>query len=199
MPSRGSVFGMADAPAIPRYRLCMILWLIGAALAASSWAPTCTAKDDPSVWFIFTSAPDAKPVPEFECKGVFFETIPCTQTLGLGKIRQTGITNTGYPSYELRYLPSGDIPKIMGFLTQPDGGVLYKPPVVPSASPAATPPPLKTEELMRGYLQQRNKASGPTQNVTLHVWYCPESAFFVPEDVTKPVNLKVEEHIAKAP
>lgn len=170
--------------------------LASVALAASSWSPKCTAKDDPSVWFVFTAAPDAPPVPDFDCKGLFFESsISCTQTIGMGKIRATGVNPAGHPTYELRYLPFGDLMKISAFLNSPGGGVEYKPPAVPAASPAATPPPPKPEDLMRGYLTQRNKASAATKNVTLHVWYCPESPFFLPEDVIVPVGMKPEEHI----
>lgn len=177
----------------------MLSWLVSAALAANSWTPSCTAANDPSVWFLFTQAADAPPSPEYECKGIFFDNIPCTQTIGLGKIAQTGLSSGGYALHELRYLPNGDIQKIMTFLNVTGGGVLYKPPVQPAASPAATPPPPKTEDLMRGYLTQRNKASAATKNVTLHVWYCPDSSFFMPTDVTEPVGIKVVEHIAKAP
>lgn len=173
----------------------MLSVLASLALAASSWSPQCTSKTDPSVWFVFMAAADAKPVPEFECKGLFIEQMSCTQTLGFGKIKEAAPTPGGLPTYELRYLPSGDLMTIMTFLNGVGGGVAYKPPAQPAASPAATLPPPKPEDLMRGYLNQRNKASAATKGVTLHVWYCPESPFFVPEDAVTPVGMLLQEHI----
>ncbi len=178
-----------------------LLGLIAPALAADSWNATCTAKDDPSVWFVLAAAPDAPPLPEFECKGLFFDsTLSCTQTVGLGKIRPGATSPGGIPLLELRYLPYGAIPTVVGFLSQPGGGVLYKPPAGPvAATPAAVPPPLNSVELLRFYLEQRAKASAATKNITLHIWSCPDSGFIAPDDAITPYGMKLVEHSGIVP
>ncbi len=174
----------------------MLLGLLYAALAADSWNATCAAKDDPSVWFVFTSAPDAPALPDFDCKGLFFDsTVACTQTVGLGKIRPGGATSSGgQPLLELRYLPFGDATTIRTFLSQPGGGVVHKPPTTPATTPAATPPPLNSVELLAQYLHSRAKASAPTKNITLHVWSCPDSGFIPPTEAIEPYGMKLQEH-----
>jgi hypothetical protein len=177
----------------------MLAQLLSTAQAADSWTATCATANDPSVWFVFTSAPDAAPLPDYDCKGLFFETAACTQTVGLGKIRPSGASPGGIPLLELRYLPYGDIPTIMGFMSRLDGGVTYKPPAVAATSYAATPPPPGAADLLKAYLLQRNKASAATKNITLHVWSCPDAQFFPPEDAVTPYGMKLVEHIGKAP
>jgi hypothetical protein len=177
----------------------MLTWMLATALAADSWTATCPTPDDPSLWFIFTSAPDAPPLPDFDCKGLFFETAACTQTVGLGKILPTGRSPGGIPLLELRYLPYGDIPTIMGFLARTDGGVQYKPPVVQAASYAAQPPPPTNAELLGQYLMQRNKASAATKNVTIHIWTCPDAPFTPPNDAITPFGMNVVQHTGKSP
>ena len=178
----------------------MVFSLLAAALAADSWTATCPTKDDPSVWFIFMSAPDAAPVPDFDCKGLFFDsTLSCTQTVGMGKIKASGTSPGGIPLLELRYLPYGDATTIRTFLSQPGGGVQYKPPTVVAATPAAQPPPPSAGDLLRMYLMQRNKASAATNNVTLHLWICPEAGLEPPMDAIEPFGMKLQPHIGKTP
>lgn len=177
-----------------------MLTLVSLALAAESWTPTCPVADDPTVWFIFTAAPDAKPVPDYDCTGLFFDsTIACPQTLGLGKIVAGGTSPGGIPLMELRYLPYGDKTTILKFLQQPGGGVQYKPPAVAATSYAATPPPPTTDELLKMYLMQRNKASAATKNVTLHLWICPEAGLSPPMDAIEPFGMKLQPHMGKLP
>ncbi|MDP2312408.1 MAG: hypothetical protein Q8P41_05845 [Pseudomonadota bacterium] len=169
-----------------------------AAVAADSWVPTCPTKDDPSVWFVLAASPDAPPLPDFDCKGLFFDsTVACTQTVGLGKIRPASASPGGIPLLELRYLPYGDIGGIMGFFSRLDGGVLYKVPTVEATSYAATPPPATAEDLLELYLNQRNKASAATNNVTLHVWSCPDAKFHAPVGAIDPYGMKLVEHLGK--
>ena len=179
----------------------MLFGLLAAALAADSWNATCATKNDPSVWFVFSGAPDAPPLPDFDCKGLFFDsTVSCTQTLGVGKIKPSGTSPGGIPLLELRFLPYGDSTTIRSFLSQPGGGVVYKPPAVPAAtSYAAQPPPATASELLGQYLLQRNKASAATANVTLHVWTCPEAPFTAPVDAITPFGMKLQPHVGRTP
>lgn len=175
-----------------------MLALLSLAFAADSWTPTCTAKDDPSVWFVFTAAPDTKPPPDFDCAGLFFDSsVACPQTLGVGKIRPSGSSPGGIPLLELRYLPYGDKTKLLTFLNQPGGGVQFKPPATAATSPAATPPPPSAGDLLGLYLKQRNKASAATKNVTLHVWICPESGLEPPMDQIEPFGMTLQPHTGK--
>lgn len=163
--------------------------------ASNAWNPVCTSAADPSVWFVFSATdPKAAPLPEYECKGLFFDTTACPTTLGLGKIRPTGTDTAGYATYELRYLPAGGIPTIMGFLNQPGGGVAYAP---PRPAPGAAPAPAQPEELLAAYLQQRNKASAATTGVVLNLWTCPDIALDVPEDLLRPTGLRLVRHEGK--
>lgn len=176
-----------------------MLTLFSLAFAAESWTATCPTKDDPSIWFLFSSAADAPPVTDYDCFGLFFDsTIACTQTVGVGKIRAGGTSPGGIPLLELRYLPYGDKTGILTFLQQPGGGVLYKPPAVAATSYAATPPPPSAEDLLRMYLMQRNKASAATNNVTLHVWICPDAGLSPPMDAIEPFGMKLVPHMGKA-
>lgn len=178
----------------------MLIGLLTAALAADSWNANCPTRDDPSVWFVLASAPDAPPLPDYDCKGLFFDsTVACTQTVGVGKIRPSGTSPGGIPLMELRYLPYGDIPTIMTFLSQPGGGVEYKLPPVAATTYAATPPPASPSELLGKYLMQRNKASAATKNVTLHVWTCPDAKFTPPMDAIEPFGMKYQAHTGKTP
>ncbi|MFZ5477245.1 MAG: hypothetical protein ACOZNI_10775 [Myxococcota bacterium] len=177
----------------------MLTWLLPAAMAASSsWTATCSTKDDASVWFVFAQAPDAPAQTDFDCKGLFFENVACTQSVGIGKIKPTGVSSTGHPQYELRYLPYGDVTSIVTFLNAPGGGVVYKlPPPPPGQTYASTPPPPKPNELLKLYLDQRAKASAATKNVTLHVWSCPDAQFFPPEEAIKPYGTVLAEHVGR--
>jgi hypothetical protein len=177
----------------------MLTWLISAAVAASSsWNATCAAKDDASVWFVFAQAPDAPAQTDFDCKGLFFDTtVACPQTVGVGKIRGTGVSPTGHPQHELRYLPYGDLTSIVTFLNAPGGGVVYKAPTVAPTTYAGTPPPPKPAELLKLYLEQRAKASAPTKNITLHVWSCPDAQFFPPDEAIAPFGMKLAEHLGR--
>lgn len=179
----------------------MLPGLFALALAADSWNATCAAKDDPSVWFVFTSAADAPPLPDYDCKGLFFDsTVSCTQTVGMGKIRPAAEQpGGGTPILELRYLPYGNAQTIVTFLSQPGGGVVHKPPTQAATSPAATPPPLNSVELLSQYLHSRAKASAPTKNITLHVWSCPDSGFIPPTEAISPYGMKLVEHSGRIP
>lgn len=172
--------------------------LVSPALAAESWTATCPTKDDPSVWFVLTSAPDAAPLPDYDCKGLFFDsTVSCTQTVALGKIRPSGQSPGGIPLLELRYLPYGDKATILTFLSQPGGGVLYKPPASTATTPAAQPPPATATDLLRTHLLQRKQASAATKNTTLHVWTCPGVEFTPPTDAIEPFGMKLQQHVGK--
>ncbi len=181
----------------------LIPWLLPTllhpALAATTWTATCPVPTDPSVWFVFSSAPDAAPLTDYDCKGLFFENASCTQTVGIGKIRPSGTSLGGIPLLELRYLPYGDIPTIIAFLSRVDGGVLYKPPVVAATTYAATPPPDTAGDLMQLYLDQRNKASAATKNITLHIWICPGAGFEPPLASITAVGTTLATHTGKAP
>jgi hypothetical protein len=177
----------------------VLLALLSVVHAADSWTAACPTKDDPSVWFVFAAAPDAPPLPDFDCKGLFFDgTVSCTQAVGLGKIRPSGTSPGGIPLLELRYLPYGDITGIMGFFSRLDGGVLYKAPAVaPPAGYAATPPPSTASQLLELYLTQRNKASAATNNVVLHVWTCPDAKFVPPTAAIDPYGMKLVQHVGR--
>ncbi len=166
--------------------------------AANAWTPLCTSSADPSVWFVFSATdPKATPLPDYECSGLFYDTTACPTTLGLGKIRPTGTDAVGYSTYELRYLPAGDLVTIVTFLNQPGGGVLYKTPTVVASSYAASTAPPQPEDLLAMYLQQRNKASAATSGVALHIWTCPDIDFDVPVELLKPTGLQLVRHTGK--
>ena len=166
--------------------------------AANAWNPTCTSSADPSVWFVFTATdPKAAPSTDYDCAGLFYESTACPTTLGLGKISPTGTDSVGYSTYDLRYLPAGDLTTIVMFLNQPGGGVLYKTPSVVATSYAASAPPPQPEDLLSMYLQQRNKASAATTGVALHVWTCPDIDFSVPDELLKPTGLVLVRHTGK--
>lgn len=168
--------------------------------AADSWTATCPTRDDPSVWFVFAAAPlppEAPPLAsDFDCMGLFFDsTVACPQTVGLGKIRPGDTSPGGIPLLELRYLPYGDSAGIVRFLSQPQGGVLYKLPTIAApTSYAATPPPSTASQLLELYLNQRNKASAATNNVALHVWTCPDAKFVPPVAAIEPYGMKLVQH-----
>jgi hypothetical protein len=177
----------------------MLLWMISTALAVDSWKATCPTKDDPSVWFVFAQAADAKPDPDYDCEGTFFDGVACTQTIGLGKIRATGASPGGYPTFELRYLPYGDAFAILNFLNKPDGGVLFKMPALPVTTPAATPPPPNPTDLLELYLNQRNRSSAATKNIQIHVWSCPDAHFLAPDGAITPFGMTLVSHQGKTP
>lgn len=171
------------------------------AIAAQAWTATCASRQDSSVWFIFAAPPakpDAPPNPDFDCKGLFFDTVPCPTVVTIGKIKAEGKTPGGSDTYALRYMPSADLATALVFLDKPGGGVLYKHPMVVGATPAAQPPPPTTMELMAGYLTQRAKASAATQGITLHTWICPESDFSLPpESIANGMGVQI--HQGRAP
>lgn len=166
--------------------------------ASNAWNPVCSSAADPSVWFIF-SATDATatPLPEYDCKGLFFDTTACPTTLGLGKIRATGTDTDGYSTYELRYLPAGALTTIITFLNQPGGGVLYSAPKPVAASAGSSQPPAQPEDLLALFMQQRNKASAATSGVTLHLWTCPDIPFDVSESLLAPTGMGLVRHLGK--
>jgi len=169
----------------------MLLGLLSLASAADSWTATCATKDDPSVWFVLSAAPDVPPLADYDCKGLFFDsTVSCTQTVGVGKIRPDSASAGGIPLLDLRYLPYGDAQTIRTFLSQPGGGVPYKPPATAFSTPAAAPAPLTATDLLEQYLEQRNKASAATKNITLHIWSCPDAKFTPPVDAIEPYGMK---------
>lgn len=166
--------------------------------ASTAWNPVCTSAADPSVWFVFTSTdPKATPNPDYDCLGLFYDTTTCLSTLGLGKIKQTGTDSSGYSTFELRYLPAGDLVTIVTFLNQPGGGVLYKTPTVVASSPAAAVAPPQPEDLVSMYLQQRNKASAATSGVAMHLWTCPDLPIDVPNELLTPTGLQLILHTGK--
>lgn len=168
--------------------------------AASSWMPTCAAKDSPNLWFVFEGAPpkkDAPVAPDFVCPGLFFEDVVCGNSVGIGKVTQTSVNSLGQPTFELRYLPYGDLGSVSGFLNKEGGGVLYKPIYTPAVPSAAEPPP-NPAELLRQYLITRAKASQPTQGVTLHAWTCPAASFEPPSEEMEPNGMKFRAHTARS-
>ena len=183
---------------IPALHLAFLAFILPAWPAANAWNPTCTSAADPSVWFVFTATdPAATPVPEYDCNGLYYDTTACPMTLGLGKITPTGTDNVGYSTYDLRYLPAGQLVTIVTFLNQPGGGVLYKTPAAVASSYAASTAPPQPEDLLSMYLQQRNKASAATTGVALHLWTCPDILFEVPEELLKPTGLQLIRHTGK--
>ena len=166
--------------------------------ASNAWNPVCSSAADPSVWFVFSATdPKATPLPEYDCKGLFFDTTACPSTLGIGKIRGTGADSVGYSTYELRYLPAGALPTIITFLNQPGGGVLYTAPKVPSAGAPTNAPPDQPEDLLALFLQQRNKASAATSGVAMHLWTCPDIPFDVADSLLTPTGMQVVRHVGK--
>jgi hypothetical protein len=179
--------------------LSLLVLITNPAQAASNaWNPVCSSAADPSVWFVFSATdPKATPLPEYDCKGLFFDTTACPSTLGIGKIRGTGTDSAGYSTYELRYLPAGALPTIITFLNQPGGGVLYTAPKVPSAGAPTSAPPAQPEDLLALFLQQRNKASAATSGVAMHLWTCPDIPFDVADSLLTPTGMQLVRHVGK--
>ncbi len=170
------------------------------AFASSAWTPTCESRTDTSVWFVLTGATGTTSVTkDFNCDGLFFDGTPCSQTVAVGKIKYKETNNLGRAVHELRYLPYGDITGIVTFLNQPGGGVAYVPPSTAGLSPAATPAPPTSAELLRVYLEKRNKAFAATKGVTINLWTCPDAPFVVPDDVISPVGMIVRKLSPKVP
>lgn len=180
--------------------------------AATQWIPHCATKDENTVWFVLAApAPKAEkkdgataapagpaPVtnPDFSCTGLFFDTVPCTETVVLGKISQIG-EKVLEPVFELRYVPSGETSSILSFLDRTGPNVLFTPKAVPGAT-ASTPPPSR-EDLFRGWLEKRRLASGATQGVVIHVWICPEGDFSPPDEEITPYGMRLVPHFGRAP
>jgi hypothetical protein len=176
----------------------MLLTLL--ALAASSYEPSCTSKSDPSLWWVFSGATGTTSATnDYSCKGMFFGSISCTTTVGLGRLYQTEVNPAGYPLYELRYLPYGDMLGILSFFQKPGMGVLFTPPSTPGLSPAATPPPPSREEYLRLHIEDRLKASAATQGITMHIWYCPEAPVGLPMERLEEIGMKVDPRLASVP
>ena len=196
-----------------------MLFLASAWAGSANWNATCATRDDPSVWFVFQGAPAKPTTPpvagadaatavaaaeetapkDFDCKGLFFAEVACTNVVGMGKIRQVDTTPMGQAVWELNYLPYGDIQRILVFLDKDVGGVKHEPPYRALATPAATLPPYTPEELMTGYLQQRRKASAADTGVKLHVWICPDGGFSPPMDLLGSYGISIVAHAGKAP
>lgn len=165
--------------------------------AATNWTATCATKDENTVWFVVAQAAvkDAAPNPDFSCKGLFFDTVACTDTLAVGKIKQVS-TWSALPVFELRYMPSGETGGILTFMDKVAPGVLYKPKgYVEGGQPLTT----TREELFSGWLKKRREASAPTMGVTIHVWICPEGDFAPEDDEITPYGMKLTAHTGKAP
>lgn len=179
-----------------------MMLLASLALALSNgWVPTCTAKDSPSLWFVFEGKPPAKDAPsppEFVCPGLFLEGVACGASVGMGKVVQAGENAIGQPEFELRYLPNGDTTSVIGFLNKEGGGVKFKPLYTP-ATPSVGDPPPDPAELLRQYLVQRYKASQPTQGIVFHGWTCPAATFLVPTEEMEPNGMQFRPHTARAP
>ena len=183
------------------YQGAMILLAFLAEAASSAWVPSCSSRDATNVWFVFEGKPPDKenPVPpDFICAGLFFETLHCPVSVGIGKVSPTGVNSIGQPTHELRYLPYGDVTQIGGFLNKDGGGVLFKPLYYP-ATPSINDPPPDAGELLRQYLIQRKKASQATQGITVHVWTCPDAKFYPPTEEMEPNGMVLKPHTARAP
>ncbi len=171
------------------------------AWAASSWVPTCPTKEALNLWFVFEGEPpkkDAPAPPDFVCNGLFLEDVVCGSAVGMGKVTQTGTNALGQPSFELRYLPYGDIAQVSMFLNQEGGGVAFTPLYTPAAPSVSDPPPVPAE-LLRQYLIKRQKASQPTHGVKLHTWTCPAAPFEVPSEEMEPNGMTYRAHTARLP
>jgi hypothetical protein len=192
--------------------------------AATQWIPHCSSRTENTVWFVLsakapveekkdgaaaggavggtTTAPaggaggPAVTNPDFSCVGLFFETVPCTETIVLGKITQIG-EKILEPVFELRYVPSGETNAILSFLDRTGPNVLFTPKVNPAAT-VNTPPPTR-EDLFRGWLEKRRLASGATHGVTIHLWICPEGDFSPPDEEITPYGMKLVPHFGRAP
>lgn len=179
----------------------MFLLVALAHAASSSWVPTCAARDSTNLWFVFEGAPpaaDAPAPPDFVCRGLFFETLSCPLSVGIGKVSSMPPNSIGQAMWELRYLPYGDEPVVTGFLNKDGGGVLFKPLYTP-ATPSVNEPPPSPAELFRQYLIQRKKASQATQGIKVHVWTCPDVTFDAPTEEMDPNGMKLFMHTARAP
>lgn len=179
-----------------------MLLLATLALAASNgWVPTCATKDAPSLWFVFEGKPpekDAPAPPDFVCPGLFFEGVLCGNSVGMGKVVQTGVNTIGQPLFELRYLPYGETTSIIGFLNKEGGGVAFAPAIMASVASVSEPPP-DPSELLRQYLIKRQKASQATQGIVLHAWTCPTAVFSAPTEEMEPHGMTYKPHTARAP
>lgn len=186
------------------YKTIMLSYLLATlaqyAFGAESWQPSCVSRDEPSIWFVLSAAAGGgSATHDYDCKGLFFADISCMQTVGLGRAYAEGKNTLGLTTYVLHYLPYGETLNILSFLNKPGTGVLFKVPTLTGLSPAAMPPPLTPEDLLRLYLIDRQKASAPTQGITLHLWSCPDAPFTPPDDVISPSGMKVVQHVALAP
>lgn len=188
-------------PCLAGYCEAMLLLAQLALAASSSWVPSCPTRDASSIWFVFEGKPPAKDSPtppDFVCQGLFFETTACPNSVGLGKAYATGTNSIGQTMYELRYLPYGESTQITSFLNKDGGGVLFKPLYYPAAASVNDPPP-DPAELLRQYLIQRKKASQATQDITVHVWSCPDAKFYPPTEEMEPNGMVYKAHTARAP
>ena len=170
------------------------------AYAASSWEPACSSKSDQSLWWIFTGAPGTTSLTnDYSCKGLFFGSISCPTTVGLGRIYQTGVNSAGYSEYELRYLPYGDTMNIMSFFQKPGLGVLFTPPPKQGDGTLAAPPPATRDELLKMHLEDRVKSSAATMGITLHVWQCAESSVAIDVAWLESLGMKLDMREAPSP
>lgn len=171
-----------------------LLLLVPLALSATSWNATCSTSADASVWFALMQAPTAPPSPDFDCAGLFLDGAACPQAIGFGKIRPTGNTSGGAPTYELRYLPSGNTSSILTFLDRPAGGVLFTPPAVAGIDATTS-----TTDLFEQWLEQRARASQPTKDITIHTWTCPAAPFDLHPLAWEGLGMKRVAHAGRAP
>ncbi len=179
----------------------MLLFAALALAAPSGWTPSCSAKDDGALWFVFEGKPPEKESPsppDFTCPGVFFDSVVCANSVGMGKVTFTAKNTIGQDQYELRYLPYGETTSIVGFLNKVGGGVLFTPIYTPP-TPSMDDPPPNAAELLRQYLIKRQKASQATQGIVLHTWTCPAAGFEAPTEEMDPHGMSHRAHSARAP
>lgn len=171
-----------------------------AAAPATNWTATCTARDEPTVWWVLAADAPPKVLPDYACTGLYFESVECPNAMGFGRIRSTGEYYGGKLQYELRYLPYGDSSIILRLLDYGEGGVVFVPkPPLPRPGEAVAPAssePLRLErtELMLRYLSQRERSSAVTTGITLHVWTCPDDTFTIPEAEAAAQGMTVRRH-----
>jgi hypothetical protein len=130
--------------------------LIGLALAAQTWTPTCISAKDPTVWLVL-EAPAAVAVPDFTCPGLYVGGVPCDHIVGVATVRVSDYTP------RLAWLPAGEGSTLLEFLDKGRGGVAF-----PSELQRPT-------ALVDAWLADRARASAARDGVTLHAWACPEA------------------------
>ena len=174
-----------------------------AATPATNWTATCAARDEQTVWWVLAAATPPTVLPDYQCTGLYFESVDCPNALGFGRMRSTGVMYGGKLQYELRYLPYGDSAIILRLLDYGEGGVVFVPkPPLPRPGEVAQPTssePLRLDrtELLLRYLAQRDRASAATSGIALHLWTCPDAPFDLPEADVEAQGMSVRRHDAR--